>query len=299
VALGAGGKLSVTYRATAGNTADVYFDVTGYFLPGTSGSTYVALTPNRLVDSHSAIGLSTKLTAGTAKTFTVTGRHPSDPTKNVPTNAVAVTGILTVVNQTAPGRLYLGPSPLNAPTTASLYFPKGDNRATGLTVKLGAGGTLAVTFTAAAGAKTDVIFDVTGYFVPGGAGATYVPVVPNRLVNSGSGVGLSSKLAAYVAKTFQVTGRVPSDPTKNVPTGSVAITGTLTVIGQTAAGWLALTPTPNNHPSTPYLNFPMGDTRSTGVTVPLGTDGKLSVTYGAASGKTTQVMFDVSGYFLK
>jgi len=33
VALGAGGKLSVTYVAPSGRTANVIFDVTGYFLP--------------------------------------------------------------------------------------------------------------------------------------------------------------------------------------------------------------------------------------------------------------------------
>jgi hypothetical protein len=47
------------------------------------------------------------------------------------------------------------------------------------------------------------------------------------------------------------------------------------------------------------MNFPLGDIRATGVTVPLSpSGGKLSVTYGAAAGKTTHVIFDVSGYFV-
>ena len=166
---------------------------------------------------------------GTPKAFQVTGRAPGSTAQNVPANAVAVTGTLTVTAQTDNGYLYLGPSALAAPTTGSLYFPKGDNRATGLTVKLGAGGKLSVTFVSSAGSKTDVVFDVTGYFIPGGSGATYVAVTPNRLVDSrpSAKLGLKSALGSYVAATFGVTGRVPSDP-KNVPAGAVAVTGTLT-----------------------------------------------------------------------
>lgn len=76
------------------------------------------------------------------------------------------------------------------------------------------------------------------------------------------------------------------------------MTGTLTVTGQTAAGWLALTTTPKNHPSISTLNFPKGDTHSTDVTVSLSSKGQLSVTYGATAGAVTWVIFDVTGYFL-
>ena len=146
-----------------------------------------------------------------------------------------------------------------------------------------------------------MVFDVSGYFVPGGSGATYVAVTPNRLVDSrpSAKLGLKSALRSYVAATFSVTGRVPSDPKKNVPSGAVAVTGTLTVTGQSALGWLALAPTPQNHPSISNLNFPKRDDRATGVTVPLGAGGKLSVTYGATGGATTNVVFDVTGYFLR
>jgi hypothetical protein len=309
VPLGSGGKLSLTFGAVAGATTDAIFDVTGYFVLGMGGATYVPLTPNRIADSRANVhvGITTgPLVAGTAKTFAVTGRTPTVVATNVPASAVAVTGTLTVTGQTAAGFLTIGPDALASPSTASLYFPKLDNRATGLTLKLGAGGTLSVTFTSAvAGAVTDVIFDVTGYFTAGAAGATYVAVTPNRLVDSrptGSGhvnSGLASVLRPYAAQTFQVTGRVPADATLNVPAGAVAVTGSLTVAGQTAAGWLALTNSPNNHPTTSTLNFLKGDIRATGVTVQLSSSGgKLSVTYGAAAGTLTYVIFDVTGYFL-
>ena len=299
VPLGATGSLSVTFGGTSvnTNTANITFDVTGYFVVGTSGSTYKTLTPNRILDTRSANGISGKLTAGVAKTFTVINRATGDTAKNVPTSANAVTGTLTVTGQSAAGCITIEPDALNTPPTTSLCFPKGDNRATGLTVKLGTSGKLSVTFTSAAGATTDVLFDVNGYFAAGTSGATYVPVTPNRLVDTRSSVGMS-KLTVYVARTFTVINRT-SDVTKKIPTGAVAITGTLTVTGQTSGGWLSMNPTAINRPTTSNLNFPKGDNRATGVTVPISSTGTESITYGGApSRSTTNVIFDVSGYFL-
>ena len=314
VPLGAGGKLSVTYGAILGPTVltDVIFDVTGYFVTNSSGSTYTALTPNRLVDSrptgsgHTNTGITTgKLASGMPKTFVVVNRTPGVTATNVPVGAVAVTGTLTVTGQTTAGYLSLGPDVLSSPPTTSLFFPTGDNRATGVTIKLSNTGTLGVTFTGAnSAAKTDVVFDVTGFFMPDSSGATYVPVTPNRVLDSRptGGVivnaGFLGKIKNRVAATFTVVNRTPGVTATNVPVGAVAVTGTLTVTGQTKLGYLALTNNPTNNPTTSTLNFPAGDNRATGVTVPLSSAGRLSVTYVAVAGATTNVIFDVSGYFL-
>ena len=75
--------------------------------------------------------------------------------------------------------------------------------------------------------------------------------------------------------TFQVTG-LAANP---IPAAAIAVTGNLTVTGQTAPGYLALTRSPRPSPATSTLNFPAGDTRANGVTVPLGPGGKLGVVY--------------------
>ena len=135
------------------------FDVTGYFLPGSSGATYFPLTPARILDTRSGTGLSGPSGSHAARPFQVTGRG------GVPSNATAVTGNLTVTAQTSKGYLFLGPNASNDPTSSTLNFPVGDDRANGVTVALGAGGTLSVTFVAPApGPIAYVIFDVTGYF---------------------------------------------------------------------------------------------------------------------------------------
>jgi len=162
VAVGPGGTLSATYVApTSGKTTQVIFDVTGYFTPDTSGARYVPLTPSRVLDTRSGTELSGPFASHVARTFGVTGPD------GVPSNATAVTGNLTVTAQTSLGYLYLGPIATNNPTSSTLNFPVGDDRANGVTVAVGPGGTLSATYVApTSGKTTQVIFDVTGYFTP-------------------------------------------------------------------------------------------------------------------------------------
>jgi hypothetical protein len=289
VALGAGGTLSVTFVAPApGPIAHVIFDVTGYFVPGASGATYFPLTPARLLDTRSGNGLSGPSGSHAARTFQVTGRG------GVPSNATAATGNLTVTGQTSKGYLFLGPVAANDPTSSTLNFPVGDDRANGVTVALGAGGTLSVTFVAPApGPIAHVIFDVTGYFVPNSSGATYFPLNPSRILDTRSATGLAGPSTSHAARTFAVSGR------GGVPASVPAVTGNLTVTGQTSNGYLYLGPVAMNDPTSSTLNFPVGDDRANGVTVALGAGGTLSVTFVApAPGPIAHVIFDVTGYFI-
>jgi hypothetical protein len=316
---GAGhGVIWITYEAVSNSaTADVVFDVTGYFVNDSSGATYHPVTPNRLVDSRSGAGqtgLSAALAYNTPVSFIVTDRNSGDSSKNIPANAIAVTGNLTVTEQTAMGYFSLTPTqPSGVPSTSTLNFPTGDNRANAVTVPLGSDGSghgvIWITYEAVSNSATaHVVFDVTGYFVNDSSGAYYVPVTPNRLVDSRSGAGqtgLSSSLSHNTPASFIVTGRVPGDATHNVPANAVAVTGNLTVTNQTSFGYLSLTPSaPSGVPSTSTLNFPTGDNRANAVVVPLGSDGAghgvIWVTYEAVSNTaTTDVVFDVSGYFVE
>ena len=126
------------------------------------GATYVPLTPTRILDTRNGTGgVWTPFSSHVARTFGVSGHG------GVPANATAVTGNLTVTQQTALGYLYMGPVAMNNPTSSTLNFPLGDDRANGVTVALGAGGTLSATYAAPTlGPTAQVIFDVTGYFTP-------------------------------------------------------------------------------------------------------------------------------------
>jgi hypothetical protein len=85
----------------------------------------------------------------------------------VPSTAVAVTGNLTVTQQQSQGFLFIGPAAASNPTSSTLNFPFGDDRANAVTVALSADGRLWVTYAAPTLTPTaQVIFDVTGYFSP-------------------------------------------------------------------------------------------------------------------------------------
>jgi hypothetical protein len=293
VALGSGGTLSVTYVApTSGPTAFVIFDVTGYFLPDTSGATYVPLTPTRLLDTRYGTGGSwAPLSSHIARAFAVAGPAGGNV---VPSGATAVTGNVTVTQQSSPGYLYLGPVATNDPTSSTLNFPQGDTRANGTTVALNADGTLSVTFVGSNAASTaQVIFDVTGYFTSDGSGARYVALTPARILDTRLGTGgLWSPFASHSARVFGVAG------SGGVPTNASAVTGNVTVTMQSSLGFLYVGPVATNNPTSSTLNFPPGDDRANSVTVAL-SGGTLSATYVAGKlSDTTQVIFDVTGYFV-
>ena len=298
--LGPGGTLWVTF-AGSGGAMNVVFDVTGYFVPNSSASTYVPVTPNRLVDSRSGPqqqGFSGPLGNRSPAQFTVVNRT-SDPTKVIPANAVAVTGNLTAVSSGASGYFSLTPlAPVGNPTTSSLNFPSGDIRANAVTVPLGPGGTLWVTFAGYNG-MMNIVFDVTGYFVPNASGSSYMPVTPNRLVDSRPGPqqqGLAWPLVSGSPAQFGVTNRT-SDATTKIPSDAIAVTGNLTAVSTGSDGYFSLTPAPpGGTPDTSTLNFPARDIRANAVTVPLSSGGALWVTFRGLNG-ATDVVFDVSGYF--
>ncbi|HEX7490907.1 MAG TPA: PQQ-binding-like beta-propeller repeat protein, partial [Candidatus Limnocylindrales bacterium] len=186
----------------------------------TLGSTFHPITPVRLLDTRSGNGLSGPLQPFTPRTFQITGRDV------IPAGATAVTGNLTVTDETSSYAVYLGPDPVTNPTSSTLNFVKGDVSANGVTVALGSGGALSATYMAPAGSTTNLVFDVTGYFTPDDSGATYHPITPVRLLDSRANNGLSGTLPANTPKTFQITGR------SGIPTNATAVTGNLTVTDQ-------------------------------------------------------------------
>jgi outer membrane protein assembly factor BamB len=277
------GLASTSHNGSLLGTAT--FDTVTLAGPVIPGATYHPLPPDRLLDTRSGMGgVTGPIPSKSARTFQVTGGV-------VPTGAIAVTGNLTVVGQTGAGYLFIGPAADNNPASSTLNFPAGDTRANAVTVGLGAGGTLSFTYVGHAGTTAQVLFDVTGYFTPDATGATYHSLPPDRLLDTRSGMGgVTGPIPSKSARTFQVTGGV-------VPTGAIAVTGNLTVVGQTGAGYLFIGPAADNNPASSTLNFPAGDTRANAVTVGLGAGGTLSFTYVGHAGTTAQVLFDVTGYF--
>ena len=288
--LSSSGGVSITYRAAPGRTTHFILDVTGYFLNEevAASHTFTSMTPVRVLDTRFDVGLNNAFQANQNRTFDVAGRL------GIPAGAKAITGNLTVVGQTRAGYVTLATNPPpSLPATSTINFPAGDTRANGVTVKLSAAGGLSAVYKAPPGATTHLILDVTGYYLNDLNGARFVPLTPGRRMDTrfpAPQEGLSGRFSANVARTLVV------EPYQGVPANATAISGNLTVVGQTRAGFVSMTTTANNNPTTSTLNFPLGDIRANGVTGPLSGAGGVGLVYKASSGQT-HLILDLTGYF--
>jgi hypothetical protein len=296
VALAVDGGLSATYKgAKAGSHTSLVLDVTGYFEPST-GDTYHPVTPSRILDSRHALGVALPFAANVPQSFPVRGVTVGSVT--IPPEATAITANLTVAGQTQAGYVSLTPTPTATPGTSTINFPKSDVRANGLTIPIGADGTVSAVYKATGG-TANLILDVTGYYSPSG-GLLYYPLNPGRRIDTRQALGVAgvgnglSGIQGTSPRSVLVAGH------DAVAADAAAITGNLTVTGQTAAGYISVTDASTTSPSSSTINFPLGDTRANGITAPLGTAadaGELWFIYQPTGGKGSQLILDITGYF--
>jgi hypothetical protein len=287
VSLDTAGKLAAIYRSSANKTAHIVVDVTGYFLADPTGATYKPLTPVRLLDTRVNNGLTGAFAANTPRSVQITGRG------GIPASGVvAITANLTVTGQTRAGYVSVTPNPTASPTTSTINFPTGDTRANGLTIPLSTSGKVAAVYKASSG-TTHLVLDVTGYYVTGSSGLRFYPLEPGRILDTRATTMtlLTGKFTSSSARTLVTGGHF------GVPATALAVTGNLTVTGQSKGGYVSVTKSKTNTPSVSTINFPVGDTRANGITVPLDANNDQHLVYKASSGATTHVIMDLTGYF--
>jgi hypothetical protein len=289
--IGADGNLWAVFKGSSGKKTHLFVDITGYFVPGTSGATYEPITPvTRMGNSMDGSGGLVTFTGNKlSQQLILAGVGP------IPADATAVTGNVTITRQTTGGFISVTKDAPGFPlTTSTLNFPKGDNRANGVTAALNASGGIWITLSIPTTASADVIVDITGYYKNGGGGKLFYPLTPGRPLDTRAGVVLTGLTGVFVgqkARTLPVAGHW------GVPQSATAITGNITVVGQTYGGFVSVTPTASNAlPATSTINFPLGDVRANGVTTPLGS-GSVGLIYWAGLTKTTHLILDVTGYF--
>ncbi len=228
------------------------------------------MTPTRVLDTRTGNGLSAVF-VNTARNFLVTNG-------TIPTAAIAVTGNLTVTGQSKAGYVIL--APIAGTTTSTLNFPLGDVRANGVTVALSGAGQLNAVYKAATGAKTHLFLDVTGYFDSG----RQAPSTSRSLRSAFSTPGRqrrSRRRPRQHARDFQVTNG------SSIPTAATGVTGNITVVGQSKAGYVFLAHDRRDDDLDDQL--PEGDTSANGVTVALSGTGKLDAVFMSGAGATTNL----------
>jgi hypothetical protein len=290
VSLSTSGSLSAVYKSAPGTTADLVFDVTGYFVANDAGTMLHPLAPVRVLDTRTSRGLTGHFVNGVPRTLVIGG------TWSIPTTATSIVGNLTVTGQTGPGYLSVTKLPTATPGTSTLNFPLGDTRANGLVAPLSGTGALSIVFkSSTAGATAQVILDVTGFFVTGPGGLRFVPLNPGRIMDTRPGVVLSGLTGTFAANNSR---QLVVDGHWGVPLSARAVVGNLTVTGQTGGGYISVTPgAPPPNPATSTLNFPLGDTRANGLVTPLDGSGRTYLVYVSVSLRRANLILDLAGYY--
>ena len=133
-------------------------DVNGWYGPGGANG-FVDVTPQRILDSRSAIGIPTagRVAADQTVVLQVTGRA------GVPASGVdAVTMNVTVDQTEMPGFVTVWPCDQPKPNASNLNFGAGDAIPNLVSVKLAGDGTVCLSSTA----TTHLLADVAGYTTP-------------------------------------------------------------------------------------------------------------------------------------
>lgn len=155
VKVGAAGSISVFNRA---GTADVIFDVVGYFAAGT-GHLFHPVVPARLQDSRPAgpqVGpYASPWSSGQTRDVQVAGAG------GVPAGAVAAVVNVTVTGTTASSHLTIWPAGQAAPLASSLNWQPGRTVPNGVTARWGAGGRVSVRN---ANGSAHVLVDTAGWY---------------------------------------------------------------------------------------------------------------------------------------
>ncbi len=282
VKVGGEGKVSVFNNS---GTANVIFDVVGYFDRSGTGEGFSSLSPVRLLDSRpppEQVGsFGSPWGSGVSRDVTVTG-------SGVPVDAQSVVLNVTVTGGTAPSFLTVWPKGSAKPTASSLNWPAGQTVPNQVTVKVGSGGMVSMFNNAG---NVNVIVDVVGFYKPG-VGAAFYPLDPSRIQDSRPA---PEQVGPYSTPwTVGLIRSVQATSVGAVPAGAVAVLFSATVTATSAASFLTIWPTGTAKPTASSLNWRAGSTVANAVTAKVGAGGAINVFNNAG---TTHLIVDVAGYY--
>lgn len=238
-------------------SAYVDIDVQGWFVAG-SASRLTGLAPTRLLDTRE------------------TGRQAVDVIQT-PAGSTAVAVSLVGLNSDVGASLTAWACDQPQPALAQIHFGPGEIIAGAAFVKTSAAGTICVTTSAPA----DVVVDLTGVFSVGGR-LRYTPTIVQRMIDTREGLG------GWLGRLMHGQ-QVDMHP---APPGAEAVSGTITMVEPTVAGWLRATPCGISQ-FTSSVNAPAGGIVANSLTVALSADQGLCV----EPYRGSHVLFDISGWW--
>jgi Carboxypeptidase regulatory-like domain len=252
--------------------------------PSAQVGTFAPVTPQRLVDTKYKIGAVAPGPRGTTA-LTVTGAN------SVPSTGVtAVVLTVTVSASTASGYLTAYADGTTRPGTANLVFRTGHAVSDQVYAPVGADGK--VSFYNGSSGTLRLIVDITGYFAAqaGAPAGGYVATTPTRTVDTRSALG-GSPISARGTLDVAVLGHGP------VPSSGVsAVAFTITALSPTATGYLTVYAGGTTRPPTANLYLSPGRSIANMAVSMVGGAGTVTIYNGSPA--STQLVVDVTGYFL-
>lgn len=195
-----------------------------------------------------------------------------------PAGATAVALNLTATGAAGGGYLTAYPCGIERPIVSNVNYRATESVAVSAFVPVGADGRVCVYTPVPA----DVLVDLTGVFRPG-TGLRFVPAPPTRMLDTRIGIGgWVGRFSAGQAIDVLV-----------APAGAAAVTGTLTMVSPSSAGFLTAFPVGLSVPSTSSLNAGGGAVMANSATVGIG-GGRL----GVFSPVRSHALFDVTGWWI-
>lgn len=257
-----------------------------------TASTYVPVTPDRVLDTRTAGSGGTDAPLGPNATITLqlAGQDgiPSDTSQ-----ITAVVVNMTVVNATAGSFLTAYPDGTTMPTTSNMDFAAGQVTANTAIVPVGADGSIDIYNHVG---STDVLVDLVGYHTPAAnGGSAYDPVSPIRVLDTRNGTGETNNGPNPINSGTPLAVTVEGGTTGVPTTGVTAVVVNLTSVNSTAPSYLTAYADGTAQPATSSLDFAAGEVIANlaVVPVPTGTT-KIDITNHVGS---TDALVDLFGYY--
>jgi hypothetical protein len=295
-------KIKIAYSPgnTGAGSVHVLADVVGYYTDATSAAAdgFTGLTPVRVLDTRTNVGLSGPFAGQQTRTLDVTA-----PPSTVPADADAVVLNVTATQGATGGFLTVfSADAVSPPTASNLNFAAHQTVANLVTVKIGTvGGSdnkikIANSPGNSGAGSVHVIADVVGYYKTG-TGGSMAPIGPTRILDTRNGTG---GVAGPVAGGATITVD-PQTSTAMADVGTyVAVIVNVTATQPATAGFLTVFPSDVGAPTASNLNFAAGQTVPNLVKVKVGADGKIKIanSIGNASAGGVQILVDIVGFIV-
>ena len=248
------------------------------------GAVFTPSLPMRAYDSRDGDG---PLTAGASRTLTLAELVP------VPPRTVAVSYTITVAGMNGSGYVTVSPKASDVGGTSTInYTAAGQQWVNSATVGVGENAQIALT---AAGAATEVIIDINGYW-------TEEPP-PEELQPTTSTYTQTEGLRVYDSRNTDgpmragERRRINVSATGIVPVWATAVTYTLTQTGTIGRGYLTAAPAGSPLPPTSVVNW-FGSNQTTANTSTVAINGgEIDVWAMSSTAGSANFLIDIVGYY--